>query len=252
MPVQSAAGFFQTDVGELITSPNGRTWWLHMPLPDGTRIRGYNQDLNYHFKTWDALQIPSSGGLAGKSVLDIGANDGFYTLAALKAGAESVTAINSKDWDTYPHNLQFAADAWGVRPEIVTADFRTHDFGRRFDVVLFLGVLYHLEDVFTCMKILRGLLNPGGVLYIETQMTSIQCDLPIFENASDIYPTTVDQLKKGLTNAGLSNYLLPNEHAMRNLAYSYDFTYESLKGEHNLITQQHPHRQLFKFTKQEA
>lgn len=252
MPDQPNSSFFQTSLGELISSPNGKRWWHHMPMPDGTRIRGVNEDLEYQFKKWETLQIPSAGGLAGKSVLDIGANDGFYSLAAFMSGASSVTAINSEDWDGYPQNLQFAAEAWGVRPEILTADFRDCDFGRTFDVILFLGVLYHLEDVFTCMKILRSLLNPGGVLYIETQMTPIQCDLPIFENASDIYPTRVGQSKKELHRAGLSNYLLPNEHAMRNLAHSYDFSYERLDGPSNRITPEHPDRQFFKFVRQEV
>jgi tRNA (mo5U34)-methyltransferase len=252
MPDQPTADFFQTKIGEVIPSPNGQRWWHHMPMPDGTRIRGVNADLDYQFKRWEALQIPSAGGLSGKSVLDIGANDGFYSLAALKAGAESVTAINSDDWVDYPQNIQFASDAWGLNLEIITADFRCHDFGRTFDVIFFFGVLYHLEDVFTCMKILRGLLNPGGILYIETQMTSIKCDLPIFEFASDIYPTRVEQSKKELHRAGLSNYLLPNLHAMRNLAYSYDFEYENLAGPHNRYSQEHPDRQYFRLVRQEV
>jgi hypothetical protein len=53
-----------------------------MPLPDGTRISGENPDKDLQFKKWRALNIPSDDGLAGKSVLDIGANDGFLTLAA--------------------------------------------------------------------------------------------------------------------------------------------------------------------------
>jgi len=247
MSDQPTSDFFQSSLGAVIESPNGTRWWHHMPLPDGSRIRGVNPDLDYQYKKWEALQISNAGGLVGKSVLDVGANDGFYSLAAFKSGAASVTAINSDDWDGYPQNLQYAADAWGMRPEILTADFRDHDFGRAFDVILFLGVLYHLEDVFTGIKRLRSLLNPGGVLYIETQMTPIQCDRPIFENASDVYPTRVGQSKKELHRAGLSNYLLPNEHAMRNLAYSYDFSYERLEGPSNRLTPQNPDRQFFKF-----
>jgi 2-polyprenyl-3-methyl-5-hydroxy-6-metoxy-1,4-benzoquinol methylase len=252
MPDSPHAGFFQSKLGNVVTSPNGRPWWHHMPMPDGSRVRGANQDPDYQYKMWEALQIPPANGLAGKSILDIGANDGFFTLAALKAGAASATAVNSDDWSTYPHNIQFASEAWGLKPEILTADFRSHDFGRAFDVILFLGVLYHLEDVFTCMKILRSLLNPGGVLYIETQMTMIQCDLPIFEYASDIYPTQVIQYKQALNQAGISNYLFPNLHAMRNLAHSYDFAYEHLTTPPDQSTQQAPDRQYFKFTKLEA
>jgi hypothetical protein len=70
----------------LVASPNGLPWYHSMPLPDGTRISGLHPDKDVQFKTWEALRIPGDGGLAGKRVLDIGANDGFYTLAALMSG----------------------------------------------------------------------------------------------------------------------------------------------------------------------
>jgi tRNA (mo5U34)-methyltransferase len=241
--------FFQTGYSQLVTSPNGRRWWHNMPLPDGSRIDGANPDKDHQLKMWQALQIPNEGGLDGKIVLDIGANDGFFTLAALKAGARRAVAINSPDWDAYPHNILFAQDAWGVHSEIVTGDFRTYPFREKFDVIFFFGVLYHLQDVFTPIRQLRDLLADNGVLYIETQMSKIESDLPLFESASDIYPTVVIQYKAGLANEGLSNYLMPNEPAMRNLADAYGFGYESLDGPHNLYTQENPLRRFFKLTK---
>jgi tRNA (mo5U34)-methyltransferase len=241
--------FFQSGPAELVDSPNRHNWWHSMPLPDGTRVNGANPDKDLQFKMWDALKIPCAGGLAGKAVLDIGANDGFFTLAAFKAGARKVTAINSADWSSYPANLRFASEVWGLCPEIITADFRTHPFRETFDVIFFFGVLYHLEDVHGCIKLLRNLLADQGTLYIETQMSAVQSDLPIFESASDIYPTTVSQYKKELNATGLSNYLFPNEHAILNLAFSYDFESECLSGPHNRYTQENPYRRFFKWVK---
>ena len=152
------------------------------------------------------MQISNNGGLAGKRVLDIGANDGFFTLAALMAGATEVTAIDA-EWGTWPQNIQYASQAWNVTPHILTGDFRVYDFQQRYDVIFFLGVLYHLEDVFGCMKKLDQILEPGGVIYVETQMSQIQSDLPVFEYASDIYPTIARQDKPALTHVGFSNYL---------------------------------------------
>jgi SAM-dependent methyltransferase len=246
----TVSSFFRRSYTRLVPSPNGIDWWHNMPLPAGTRINGANEDKAHQFKVWDALQIPEAGGLNGKSVLDIGANDGFFTLAALTAGAAKVTAINSADWRQYPRNIRFASDAWGLHPKVITDDFRTHRFGETFDVILFLGVLYHLEDVFGAMKILRGLAKDQGVVYLETHMTQVQSDLPIFECASDIYPTVGNQHKKELNAVGLSNYLFPNEHAIRNLAFMYDFDVQSLAGPHNLVTQQDPNRCYFKLVKQ--
>jgi hypothetical protein len=92
-------------------------------------------------------------------------------------------------------------------------------------------------------------LEAKGTLYIETQMSQIESPLPLFESASDIYPTVAIQDKGNLSGVGISNYFFPNEHAMRNLAYSYDFEYEHLNGPHNVYSQEHPTRQFFKFSK---
>ncbi len=223
-----------------------------MPLPDGRRVKGANPDIDVQFKMWDALQIPNDNGLAGKSVLDIGANDGFFSLAALSAGARRVTALNSEDWRSWPQHINYAAGLWNLKPEIITADFRTYPFQETFDVIFYFGVLYHLEDVFGPMRQLRNLLNDDGILYIETQMSGVQSDLPIFEYASDTYKTIVSQLKQGLHLVGISNYLFPNEPAIFNLAHSYDFACTPLKGPHNRFTAENPHRCLFKLVKQAA
>lgn len=244
--------YFRTDVRSVVDSPNGQPWWHWMPLPDGDRIKGANPDHDVQLKMWRALQIEDEGGLAGKLVLDIGANDGYFSLAALMAGARHVVAMNTSDWVGWPANLQYASERWGVFPEVVTADFRTAQFEELFDVIFFFGVLYHVEDVFSCMKTLDRLLADDGVVYLETQMTTIASDRPIFESASDLYQTTAPQGKSGLTQVGLSNYLFPNEHAIRNLAYSYDFECDSLNGSHNEYTRSHPSREFFRLTKRRS
>jgi 2-polyprenyl-3-methyl-5-hydroxy-6-metoxy-1,4-benzoquinol methylase len=240
--------FFQEKYNRLVESPNhSPIWWHSMPLPDGNRISGQNPDKDLQFKIWRAMQIDDVGGLNGRRVLDVGANDGFFTLAATMAGATKVTAIDN-GWLTWPQNIRYASDVWGATPEIVTSDFRS-GLKEQYDVIFFLGVLYHLEDVFTCMGTLSGLLERQGVIYIETQMSAIESHLPLFEYASDIYPTVALQSKGNLSRVGISNYLFPNEAAIRNLAYSYDFEFEHLTGTYNVYSQENPTRQVFKFSK---
>ena len=250
---EALSSFFQSRYKKLVDSPNQRTpWWHSLPLPHGNRISGFHSDKDMQFKMWEALQIPSNGGLAGKRVLDIGAADGFFTLAAHMAGALQVTAIGTEDWNTWPYNIQYACDVWGARPEIITADFRTYNFRYKFDVIFFFGVIYHLEDIFNCMKLLRSLLTDKGTLYMETQMSAIQSDLPIFEYASDIYPTVAHQNRAALKGVGISNYLFPNDHAIHNLSYSYGFSCSSLSGPHNRYTKEYPTRCFFKLVKTAA
>ena len=241
--------FFQKSYKALVDSPNGSgVWWHSLPLPDGNRVNGNNPDKDLQLKMWGAMQIPDDGGLAGKKVLDIGANDGFFTVAAAMAGASKVTAID-KDWSTWPVNIDYSTRTWRVDPEIVSGDFQCHPFSDVYDVIFLLGVLYHLENLPACMRRLRSLLGEGGVVYVETQMSQIQSPLPVFEYASDIYPTVAIQDKKNLALVGISNQLFPNEPAIRNLAHSYDFDCASLSGPSNVYTQENPYRQFFKLTK---
>src|ERR1700674_3509940 len=64
----------------------------------------------------------------------------------------------------------------------------------------------------------------------------------VFEYASDVYPTIAIQNKGGLALVGISNFLFPNEHAMRNLAYSYNFEYKCLNGPHNVYSKENASR----------
>jgi 2-polyprenyl-3-methyl-5-hydroxy-6-metoxy-1,4-benzoquinol methylase len=235
--------FFAPTYRNLVHRPNGRAWWHSMPLPDGDRVEGAHADRNVQLKLWQTLDLERDGSVAGKRVIDIGANDGYFTIAAILAGADRVTAINTSDLRNYPHNLQFAAKQWEVNPEVVVGDFLTHSLDGGYDLILCLGVLYHLENVFLGIRQLRGLLNCNGALYLETQMSQIESALPLYESASDIYPTIAPQNKGRLDKTGISNFLFPNEAAVINLAHSYDLVCERLEG---IYTADYPSRGLFK------
>jgi SAM-dependent methyltransferase len=245
LPTFLMASFFEATYKDLIYRPNGRDWWHSIPLPDGNRIAGAHADRCVQLKLWKNLYLRPSQ-ISGKKILDIGANDGFYTIAALIAGAQNVTAINTADRPSYPENLLFASKQWNVEPEIVVDDFQTHPFDNRYDIILFLGVLYHLENIFAALRRLHKLLNDSGLLFVETQLSMSESSLPIFEAASDIYPTIARQDKDALCVTGMSNFLFPNEAAMHNLAYSYDFACERLRGP---FTRDNPSRGVFRLTK---
>lgn len=239
------ASFFEASYKDLIYRPNGLDWWQSIPLPDGNRIAGAHADRIVQLKVWKNLYLDPAE-VAGKRILDIGANDGFYTIAALVAGAQKVTAINTADRPSFPANLLFASKQWNVVPEIVVDDFQTHPFHETYDIIFFLGVLYHLENIFGALRRLHELLNDRGLLLVETQMSTSESSLPIFEAASDIYPTIARQDKGALCVTGMSNFLFPNEAAMHNLAYSYDFACERLRGPY---TRDNPTRGVFRLTK---
>jgi tRNA (mo5U34)-methyltransferase len=92
--------------------------------------------------------------LTGKTVLDIGCNAGFYALEMKRRGAARVLGIDH-DPD-YLKQARFAAEITGL--EVEFAQLSTYDvgaLGERFDLVLFLGVLYHLRHPLLALDLIR-------------------------------------------------------------------------------------------------
>jgi tRNA (mo5U34)-methyltransferase len=82
--------------------------------------------------------------LGGKSVLDIGCNAGFYSMEMKRRGAARVLGLDSDE--EYLRQGRFAADVSGLDIEFRRMSvYDVGALGERFDIVLFLGVLYHLR-----------------------------------------------------------------------------------------------------------
>src|SRR5947207_4525807 len=94
---------------------------------------------------WERFQHAIPADLRGKSVLDIGCNGGFYSIEMKRRGAHRVLGI---DFDErYLAQAHFAADALGLDIEFRKLSvYDVHKLGEQFDIVLFLGVFYHLRQ----------------------------------------------------------------------------------------------------------
>ena len=130
----------RTDINRRKLEELARLGWYHtMELPDGQVIPG--------FHTLDVLrnrlaQFPVPADLHGKRVLDIGAWDGWFTFELERRGAQ-VMAVDSTPFEGF----RIARDLFGSQ-----AEYRIDDVCRLspaktgyFDIVMFLGVLYHLK-----------------------------------------------------------------------------------------------------------
>jgi tRNA (mo5U34)-methyltransferase len=114
-------------------------WYHSMELPDGRVIPGFQSlDVLRH----RLAQFPLPADLRGKRALDIGAWDGWFTFELERRGAQ-VMAVDS----TAIERFRIARDLLGSQ-----AAYRIDDVCRlspaqigHFDIVLFLGVLYHLK-----------------------------------------------------------------------------------------------------------
>ncbi|WP_376099681.1 TIGR04290 family methyltransferase [Roseomonas sp. CCTCC AB2023176] len=127
--------FHNLDLGGVKTAPNH---FLH-DYP-ATKFRGF------------AHVIPED--LTGKSVLDIGCNGGFYSLEMKRRGASRVLGIDSDD--RYLAQARFAAEATGMDIEFRRLDvYDVAALGERFDLVIFMGVLYHLRHPLLALDLIH-------------------------------------------------------------------------------------------------
>jgi tRNA (mo5U34)-methyltransferase len=92
--------------------------------------------------------------LTGKSVLDIGCNAGFYSLEMKRRGAARVVGIDRDD--RYLAQARFAAEVSGLEIELSNLDvYEVERLGERFDLVLFMGVFYHLRHPLLALDLLH-------------------------------------------------------------------------------------------------
>jgi tRNA (mo5U34)-methyltransferase len=91
--------------------------------------------------------------LTGKTVLDIGCNAGFYSIEMKRRGATRVLGI---DFDPkYLAQARFAAEVQGMDIEFRQMSvFDVGRLGEKFDLVIFMGVLYHLRHPLLALDLL--------------------------------------------------------------------------------------------------
>jgi tRNA (mo5U34)-methyltransferase len=100
-----------------------------------------------------ATHLPQD--LTGKSVLDIGCNAGFYSIEMKRRGASRVLGIDSDD--RYLAQARLASKTLGY-DDIEFASLNVYDvgaLGETFDLVIFMGVLYHLRHPLLALDLIR-------------------------------------------------------------------------------------------------
>ncbi len=131
-----------------------------------------------------AHAIPSD--LRGKTVLDIGCNAGFYAIEMKRRGADRVVAIDSDE--DYLAQARFAAEISGHEIEFRNLSvYRVAELKERFDVVLFMGVLYHLRHPLLALDLLhrhvtRDLLVFQSLLRGSDRAMQVEGDYPFSES----------------------------------------------------------------------
>ena len=110
--------------------------------------------------------------LGGRSVLDIGCNGGFYAIEMKRRGAGRVVGIDSDLH--YLAQARFAAEVCGY-PDIQFEQLNVYDvasLGERFDLVIFMGVFYHLRHPLLALDLIREHVAADLMLFQSMQRGS--------------------------------------------------------------------------------
>lgn len=166
-------------------------WYHQVRLPHGIVTPGVNAS----DRALRRLRLPPLDGL---TVLDIGAWDGYYSFEAERRHAHRVLATDSYCWHGEgwgsKDGFLLCREALGSRVEdrdIDVMDLAPETVGS-FDVVLLLGVLYHLRDPVTALE--RAASVCSGTLILETEVALDFLPYP----AARFFPT--DELNADETN----------------------------------------------------
>ncbi len=109
---------------------------------------------DYPAVKWRGFQDALPHDLRGMSVLDIGCNGGFYSIEMKRRGADRVVAIDSDEG--YLAQARFAAEVSRTDIEFKQLSvYEIEKLNEKFDLVLFMGVLYHLRHPLLALDLLR-------------------------------------------------------------------------------------------------
>jgi tRNA (mo5U34)-methyltransferase len=110
--------------------------------------------------------------IRGKSVLDIGCNAGFYSIEMKRRGAARVLGVDSDE--RYLAQARLAIETLGF-DDIEFAKLDVYDvgaIGERFDLVIFMGVLYHLRHPLLALDLIREQVANDMLLFQSMQRGS--------------------------------------------------------------------------------
>jgi tRNA (mo5U34)-methyltransferase len=130
--------------------------------------------------------------LGGKSVLDVGAWDGAFSFAAEKRGANRVMAVDSFCW---------SGEGWGTKDgfecarrvlgskvedrEVEVLDLSPETVGV-FDIVLFLGVLYHMKHPLLALEHAASVCRERLILWTQIDMAHLDYPAGAFYPAREL------------------------------------------------------------------
>jgi tRNA (mo5U34)-methyltransferase len=165
MSLQSTGG--GGDGGALAEEIAGLAPWFHnLRLPNGATTAPDHPLGDFPSYKWEQIAPALPEDLRGCRALDIGCNAGFYTFELAKRGADVVAMDHD---DHYLTQARWAADQLGLTRHVEFRLMDVYDLAgvdETFDIVIFMGVLYHLRYPLLGLDLVAE--KVGGTLVFQT------------------------------------------------------------------------------------
>lgn len=190
-------------------------WYHRIELAPGVVTPGINDSPTY----FSLFEFPED--CSGLRVLDIGTRDGYFAFEFERRGAD-VLAV-----DYFPaHRTGFAVAAELLNSKVVHQQANIYDISEKthgtFDVVLMLGLIYHLPDPMLALDICRRVCRDR--FYLETQVIDrafLKQDgtmTSLAELHPELSETPLMQFyPNNALNNDFTNYWAPNETCMQRM-----------------------------------
>lgn len=128
--------------------------WFHNLNLGGVCTAPHHFLGDYPNAVWQIVADSFPRDLRGKTVLDVGCNAGFFSLEMKRRGADRVVGIDVDP--RYLAQAAYAAQVTGVELELRQLSvYDVASLRERYDLVLFMGVLYHLRHPLLALDLLR-------------------------------------------------------------------------------------------------
>ena len=156
--------------------------WFHNMCLDGVWTAPEHFLGNYPAVKYARFHHAIPQDLTGKTVLDIGCNAGFYSLEMKRRGADRVLGIDTDEH--YLRQARFAAEVEGMDIEFRRMPvWDVAALAEKFDLVIFMGVLYHLRHPLLALDLLHEHVAKDLLLFQSMQRGSL--DLTAVEEDYD-------------------------------------------------------------------
>ncbi|MFL5296075.1 MAG: class I SAM-dependent methyltransferase [Phenylobacterium sp.] len=150
-------------------------WYHEFDFPGGLKARSASPHAAGHRTGWEFIRRELDLiDFTDKTVLDIGCWDGMWSFYAEQRGASHVLATDdvSQNWSS-GGGVRLARELLGSSIELDQARsvYNLADLDRTFDIILCLGVYYHLHDPFYAFAQIRHCCHENSIVVFEGDAT---------------------------------------------------------------------------------